>query len=612
MDGQRPPGKELIMTRRPAPTRTLSQQPNLDQLKRQAKELLDAFRSGSAAAAAEIHTHYHDADPATFALHDAQLTLARAYGFESWPKLKAFVDGATVRRLIAAVQEGTLDDVQALLSARPELAQMSTDNLHVLHHAVLARAPEMVRILMEHGATARQGVYPYRDATTAYALAQQSGSEEIVRIIEEEEGKRRGSSGRMPGEPSPLHRAAFALDRDLVARLLDQGADPNDRAYHDLTPIDAAAHRWYQTDTARAMDVIRLLLERGATMTPAAAVVLGDVTWLVVSHAPGQLTNHIEDSGGLVRIAVTHDRPEILTKLLDWGFDPDERLRFTEGDENVACSWGMALQAAVNLGRYEMAEMLLRRGADPNASIYASGDPVMSAYERGNERMIALLERHGGIPTAGTVGGRGSVDLARRILAGDTPCRVEGGEASIADQLLSGATREGHAEIVRLALERLDWRPDDVRWFPMLEQTLRHDSEASDHSWEDSPHLACFRLLLTRCNPNLRGRPTDRQQFGLTTLHNIVARGNLAPAERVAFATAILDAGANLDLRDNLLKSTPLGWACRWGQMPLVQLFLERGADPVEPDAEPWATPLAWARRNGHAAIEAELLRAGR
>ena len=35
------------------------------------------------------------ADAATFALHDAQLVLARAYGFESWPKLKAFVDGAS-------------------------------------------------------------------------------------------------------------------------------------------------------------------------------------------------------------------------------------------------------------------------------------------------------------------------------------------------------------------------------------------------------------------------------------------------------------------------------------------------------------------------------------
>jgi ankyrin repeat protein len=587
MDGDEPPGKELIMTRRPLPTRRLPEHPNLDQLKHQAKEL-------------------RDANPA-LALHDAQLALARAYGFESWPKLKAFVDGATVRRLIEAVRGGRLDEVRTLLSVRPELAQMSTDNLGVLHHAVLARAPEMVRILMRHGANAHEGVYPYRDATTAHAIARQSGSDEIVRIIEDEENKRRSSSGRLPGEASPLHRAAFALDPDAVRRWLDEGADPNDRAYHGLTPLDAAAHRWYQTDTARAIDVIQQLMSRGAAMTPAAAVVLDNQEYIRERHGAGHLTNHIEDSGGLLRIAVTHDRPEILTMLLDWGFDADERIRFTQGDENPAASWGMPLQAAVILGRYSMAKTLLERGADPNASIYASGDPVSAAYERGDAPMIALLERHGGIPTAGTVAAHGSIDQAGRMLAGQARGRVEGDEASIAEELLSGAAGRGRTEIVRLALDRVGWSADDPRWFAMLEQTLRHDSDPSATSWNDSPHLACFRLLVTRCDPNLRGRPTDRQQFGLTTLHNIVARGNLAPEERVAFARAILDSGARLDLRDNLLKSTPLGWACRWGHLPLVRLFLERGADPIEADAEPWATPMAWAQRSGHTAIEEEL-----
>jgi hypothetical protein len=27
---------------------------------------------------------------------------------------------------------------------------------------------------------------------------------------------------------------------------------------------------------------------------------------------------------------------------------------------------------------------------------------------------------------------------------------------------------------------------------------------------------------------------------------------------------------------------------------------LERGADPLEKDAEPWATPMAWARKMKH------------
>jgi ankyrin repeat protein len=39
----------------------------------------------------------------------------------------------------------------------------------------------------------------------------------------------------------------------------------------------------------------------------------------------------------------------------------------------------------------------------------------------------------------------------------------------------------------------------------------------------------------------------------------------------------------------------------------MVRLFLERGADPEERDAEAWATPLAWARKKGHERIAALL-----
>jgi hypothetical protein len=195
------------------------------------------------------------------------------------------------------------------------------------------------------------------------------------------------------------------------------------------------------------------------------------------------------------------------------------------------------------------------------------------------------------------------------MLSGEAPYRIDGATGdSIGEQLLWGGACGGDPDVVHMALERVDWPRDDPRWFAMLEQPLRTwGFGAVSRNWENSTYLACFKLLLTRCDPNLRGRPTDNGQFGLTTLHNIVARGDMAPEERVAFATAILDAGARLDLRDNLLKSTPLGWACRWGQSPLVRLFLDRGADPIEPDGEPWARPVAWAERMNHAEIQQTL-----
>lgn len=40
----------------------------------------------------------------------------------------------------------------------------------------------------------------------------------------------------------------------------------------------------------------------------------------------------------------------------------------------------------------------------------------------------------------------------------------------------------------------------------------------------------------------------------------------------------------------------------------MVKLLLERGADPVKADAEPWATLRAWVEKMEHDAVLAELL----
>src|SRR5204863_3738431 len=102
------------------PTRAMRENPDLDQLKRQAKELLDAYRASSPDAVAEVTSYHRTATPDTFALHDAQFVLARSYGFESWPKLKAAVDGVTARRLHEAAESGDLAAARALLERRPE------------------------------------------------------------------------------------------------------------------------------------------------------------------------------------------------------------------------------------------------------------------------------------------------------------------------------------------------------------------------------------------------------------------------------------------------------------------------------------------------------------
>lgn len=80
-------------------------------------------------------------------------------------------------------------------------------------------------------------------------------------------------------------------------------------------------------------------------------------------------------------------------------------------------------------------------------------------------------------------------------------------------------------------------------------------------------------------------------------------RSHITEEEVTAFAQALLNAGARTDIRDDILKSTPLGWACRWGRIGVVKVMLKWGASPIEPDAELWAQPKAWARKMGHTDI---------
>ena len=69
----------------------LPEDPSLEHLKNQAKTLLARAREGDEQARAWVR-EFHPDPPAQLKLADAQLVVARAYGFPSWPKLHAHLE----------------------------------------------------------------------------------------------------------------------------------------------------------------------------------------------------------------------------------------------------------------------------------------------------------------------------------------------------------------------------------------------------------------------------------------------------------------------------------------------------------------------------------------
>jgi ankyrin repeat protein len=264
------------------------------------------------------------------------------------------------------------------------------------------------------------------------------------------------------------------------------------------------------------------------------------------------------------------------------------------------------------MGLTEIANLLLDHGADPNVHVDSSGSPVHSAYSHKQWEMVNLLRARGGMVTADTAALYRETELAAQILAdedrGLLPPNITSTEGSVVEDLLRFGADAGATEIVRMALKRIDWPRNDEHWYRMLAAPLTFWHHipwlpAGNKDLDRSGYLECFQLVLGDCDPNVIG------SFGRMILHDIAAmRDWITEDEVVPFGRAALEAGARIDHRDDILKSTPLGWACRWGKIKLVRLLLEYGAAPHEKDTEPWAQPLAWAQKMGHDKIASLLI----
>jgi len=367
------------------PDRTLPDHPNLEQYKKQAKELLRSVVAGAPAAIERIRQHHPRFGQAgldslrTLSLADAQLVLAREHGYESWPEFAKHIETLRVIRALGDLRNpvdtflevacvdrrgghgsGTLEHAEMIRSRYPEVSTANIYSASVIGDAATVRA------FLERDpslATAKAGPHGW-DALTylcfsRYLRLDKARSESLVEsarsLLEAGANANTGWTEYIDTPPRPLHEAAIygaaglARHAMLTRLLLEYGADPNDEEtpYHVAETYDNT--------------VLQILVDSGRfSEASLATVAVRKCDW----H---------DDNG--------------LNLLLDHGANPNYRTiwKLTPFQQSIRRDNGLVL-----------IESLLDHGADPLLSNKLDGRNAfqMSAwYGRGD--ILATLEHRG-------------------------------------------------------------------------------------------------------------------------------------------------------------------------------------------------------------------------
>ena len=282
------------------------------------------------------------------------------------------------------------DDLAAVAEQLPskKIDKLDKKGNAPLHYAAAATRPDMLELLLRHGA----------DVNVRNKRYQTTALHEVARS-----GARNGRAVRA-----------------ITTLLLERGADASAIDKHGETPLIAAARignaAFVDTLIAREKvdpgalneallvarehsryPVIRLLETRGVRSELGkdsgllSAVALGDYAMTDNLVSGGASLTAKNDAGATpLIVAAEHNHTAIVGYLLDRGADP-----------NAATSEGKtALHAAADLGNRQVIEMLIDRGADVNADAGGLGTPLNAAAKRERVNIANYLLERGATPVS--------------------------------------------------------------------------------------------------------------------------------------------------------------------------------------------------------------------
>ncbi|HLK66180.1 MAG TPA: ankyrin repeat domain-containing protein [Bryobacteraceae bacterium] len=482
-------------------SRELPAKPNLEHLKNQAKALLHSFQQGYAEAIQRFVAVSASSAPK---LADALHTVAREYGFSTWPKLKEHVEslsrvwtppelltaairasdaartarvlkehpelkahldeplanyGAGMNALLAAVQRTDRETIDVLLEAGASIHARShlwSGGISVLDEC----APDLAQFLIERGATLE-----------AHSAARLGMLPELQAIVTENPAavNARGAQGQ-----TPLH---FASTQEIAQFLLEHGAEIDARdLQHESTPsqhmLRVLQARHYRHDR---MEIARFLMARGCQTDILMAAAVGDLA-LVQRHLEANPANirmsvseedfpkHDPRSEGTIYIGIFGPRRTAHLIARDFGHDDVFRLLMDLTPEDLK------LALACELGDEDAFRAML--ATHPGL--------IESLSEQDRRRLPDAAQNN-------------NTNAVRLMLAAGWPVDTLG-EYHMTP--LQWASWHGNAEMVR---EILKYRPelermDNEHHISALGSAL-HGSENSWHR-EDGDHAATVAALL--------------------------------------------------------------------------------------------------------------------